>query len=347
MTPLVSVNELNNLIKENKVKVIDATFAIDPKQPKPDWKKFEEEYYGKFDKLINHFIREEYVKQHIHGAVHFNMDIGLYVGQFQRYGLYPPKVFEKYARILGINNGDHIVVYSRGPLSGMLFSSKLWWLLRYYGHENVQVLNGGLAAWIAAGYPVDGEKVVVKEGNFIARLNPQMLVEFEELEKKGADGKALLDKLETEGNFIARLNPQMLVEFEELEKKGADGKALLDKLETINFYDARPRGMYTGETPQKFPSSGEIPGFHIAGAKNFPSTEIVNEHGIKPPAELRKVLQHAGYTEGRATIVSCALGIQAALADLALTTLGIQNVKLYHGSLTEMALRDPARISGK
>lgn len=312
MTPLVSVNELNNLIKENKVKVIDATFAIDPKQPKPDWKKFEEEYYGKFDKLINHFIREEYVKQHIHGAVHFNMDIGLYVGQFQRYGLYPPKVFEKYARILGINNGDHIVVYSRGPLSGMLFSSKLWWLLRYYGHENVQVLNGGLAAWIAAGYPVDGEKVVVKEGNFIARLNPQMLVEFEEL-----------------------------------EKKGADGKALLDKLETINFYDARPRGMYTGETPQKFPSSGEIPGFHIAGAKNFPSTEIVNEHGIKPPAELRKVLQHAGYTEGRATIVSCALGIQAALADLALTTLGIQNVKLYHGSLTEMALRDPARISGK
>lgn len=42
------------------------------------------------------------------------------------------------------------------------------------------------------------------------------------------------------------------------------------------------------------------------------------------------VLQHAGYTEGRATIVSCALGIQAALADLALTTLGIQNVKLYH-----------------
>lgn len=40
--------------------------------------------------------------------------------------------------------------------------------------------------------------------------------------------------------------------------------------------------------PIKLIVAGEIPGFHIAGAKNFPSTEIVNEHGIKPPAELRK-----------------------------------------------------------
>ncbi|VDM40769.1 unnamed protein product [Toxocara canis] len=299
----------NFRLQNGEVKIVDATFAVDPK---PDWKKFKHDYYGKFDKLLRDFVRDDYVKKHIHGAVHFNMDIAMYVGEFQRYALYPPKIFEKYVRLLGINNGDHVIVYGRGPLAGMLFSSKVWWLLKYYGLGNVQVLNGGLAAWIAAGNTVDDERVVVKEGNFTAKVNPQMLITFEEL-----------------------------------ERKGADGKALIDKLDTINFFDARPRAMFTGENPQKFASSGEFTGFHLAGAKNLPSPEMVDENGIKPVAELEKVLSKAGYVKGKQTITSCALGVQGALANLALSTLGINDVQLYHGSLTEMALRDPSRISGK
>lgn len=73
-------------MQENKVKVIDATFAIDPKQPKPDWKKFEEEYYGKFDKLINHFV-STFSHQHRRFCSGFHQEILRSCGEYFCYGL--------------------------------------------------------------------------------------------------------------------------------------------------------------------------------------------------------------------------------------------------------------------
>lgn len=49
---------------------------------------------------------------------------------YARFGLYPPKIFEKYMQLLGLANSDPIVVYSRGPAAGMLFAARVWWTLK-------------------------------------------------------------------------------------------------------------------------------------------------------------------------------------------------------------------------
>jgi thiosulfate/3-mercaptopyruvate sulfurtransferase len=48
-------------------------------------------------------------------------------------------------------------------------AARAWWLLRYYGHGDVALLDGGLAAWTAASYPVTAELVPVEPGDFVAR----------------------------------------------------------------------------------------------------------------------------------------------------------------------------------
>ncbi len=104
--------------------------------------------------------------------------IAIFPGKTERYALYPPELFEQYVRLLGINNGDHLVLYDRGPMGGMLWASKLWWLFRVstvvhlvplirasfqiYGHEGVSLLNGGFSAWMSHGLEVTDEVTEVE-----------------------------------------------------------------------------------------------------------------------------------------------------------------------------------------
>ena len=55
---------------------------------------------------------------------------------------------------LGIGNDSRVVLYDDW---GSLFATRLWWLLRYYGHDNASVLDGGWQGWLAAGKPVSCE----------------------------------------------------------------------------------------------------------------------------------------------------------------------------------------------
>ena len=60
----------------------------------------------------------------------------------------------------------------------MLFRSRAWWLLRFHGHPDVRVLDGGWAAWVAEGGPVEtGDGPVVEAGDFTARPGHLPLVE--------------------------------------------------------------------------------------------------------------------------------------------------------------------------
>jgi thiosulfate/3-mercaptopyruvate sulfurtransferase len=67
-----------------------------------------------------------------------------------------PEGFEKLMGRLGINSGTTVVVYDD---TGGLWAVRLWWELRYYGHENVMLLNGGLAKWSAEGRPLRTEEI--------------------------------------------------------------------------------------------------------------------------------------------------------------------------------------------
>lgn len=67
---------------------------------------------------------------------------------------------------LGIDAAVQVIAYDQGP--GM-YAARLWWLLRWLGHEQVAVLNGGLSAWERAGLPLSGSLRARPARQFVAR----------------------------------------------------------------------------------------------------------------------------------------------------------------------------------
>jgi thiosulfate/3-mercaptopyruvate sulfurtransferase len=96
---------------------------------------------------------KEYHGAHIPGAVyaHLNVDLsGPTTGTNGRHPLPDPKTLSRTLGRLGITRGVQVVAYDQD--SGM-FASRLWWLLRWMGHDDVAVLDGGFAKWIAEARP--------------------------------------------------------------------------------------------------------------------------------------------------------------------------------------------------
>lgn len=77
-------------------------------------------------------------------------------------------------RGLGIKNEDRIVVYSTGH---MMWATRAWWLLSYAGVRNVAVLNGGFAAWQAAGLDTESESRIFPAGDFQVQVRPERFVD--------------------------------------------------------------------------------------------------------------------------------------------------------------------------
>lgn len=89
------------------------------------------------------------------------------------FGLPSVEQFTAAARQHGISNDTTIVAYD--TVHGQ-WASRVWWLFRYFGHDNVFVLDGGFAAWVAAGLPVQtGDVAVALDGSFVAQVRHQLL----------------------------------------------------------------------------------------------------------------------------------------------------------------------------
>ncbi len=91
---------------------------------------------------------------HIPGAVYVHLDADLSGARTGRNGRHPlPEraTFAATAGRLGITPATQVVVYDR---HGAMYAARAWWMLRWLGHTAVAVLDGGLAAWQAAGLPV-------------------------------------------------------------------------------------------------------------------------------------------------------------------------------------------------
>jgi thiosulfate/3-mercaptopyruvate sulfurtransferase len=69
---------------------------------------------------------------------------------------------------LGVSNDTLVVCYDS---SGGTLAARIWWVLWYYGHERVAFLNGGLAAWGAAGLPLEEDWQQPQPGQFRATRN--------------------------------------------------------------------------------------------------------------------------------------------------------------------------------
>ena len=95
---------------------------------------------------------DHYVREHIPGAVYVDLATELAGPAEPSRGRHPlptPEQFQESARRWGINDGDAVVAYDD---SGNLAAARLWWMLRNSGFRSVHLLDGGLAAWRAAGF---------------------------------------------------------------------------------------------------------------------------------------------------------------------------------------------------
>jgi len=106
---------------------------------------------------------------------------------------------------------------------------------------------------------------------------------------------------------------------------------------TAQLVDARPANRFNGEVDE--PRPGLRRG-HIPGSLNVPWGELVANGQLKPEAELREIFQRHGVDLTRPVVASCGSGVTAVVAILALTALGIKDVKLYDGSWSEWGSRD-------
>ncbi|MFC6157462.1 sulfurtransferase [Kribbella jiaozuonensis] len=207
---------------------------------------------------------------------------------------------------LGITSADTpVVVYDA---ANSMSAARAWWIFRYFGLTNVRVLDGGLAAWKAAGGEVTTEA-------------PTEAADAATSEATGdsAPGGAAA--------FAATPGHLPVLDAEGAAEVAAKGILL----------DARAPQRFAGDVEPMDPVAG-----HIPGATNAPTTANVDESGrFLPAADLRTRFENLGVAPDGDTAVYCGSGVTATHEALALETAGLP-ATVYIGSWSDW-ITDPTR----
>ena len=116
-----------------------------------------------------------YREAHIPNAqfLHVDRDLsGRKNGSNGRHPLPDPATFAARMARCGVSNSTQVVAYDD---AGGMYAARLWWMLRWLGHDKVAVLDGGLPAWTRAGYGVNSKVPSVKPATFEWRLCDQVI----------------------------------------------------------------------------------------------------------------------------------------------------------------------------
>lgn len=138
--------------------------------------------------------REAFRAGHIPGAVYVDLDAELADHGITGEGRHPlptEAAFTAAMRRWGLHDGDAIVVADD---AGGMSAARAWWLLRHAGVDDVRILDGALAAWRAAGLPLETGDVEPEPGDATARFGAMRVVDLDEADAlASADGGVLLD----------------------------------------------------------------------------------------------------------------------------------------------------------
>jgi thiosulfate/3-mercaptopyruvate sulfurtransferase len=203
----------------------------------------------------------------------------------------------------GVSNDSLVVAYDD---MGGLFAGRLWWLLKYLGHDRVQLLDGGIQAWQAAGYDLDTTVPDVTKD---------------------------MTKDVAKGNFAATPRPEMVATIDEVKNN-------LDVPDVL-LIDARAAERYRGDTEPLDKQAG-----HIPGAINLPFAGNLAgalEGGLFADQDALAA-RFADVQEAETVIAYCGSGVSAAHNVLAMDELGIKS-KLYLGSWSDWSSRDDTPIA--
>lgn len=123
------------------------------------------------------FGREAYASGHIPGAFFLDLEDDLSGPVTGRNGRHPLPTAELLAQKLGgLGVGEQTQVVAYDDVGGM-FAARLWWLLRWLGHDRVAVLDGGLQAWTSSGQPLNRDRPEPSATAFICRPRHSMKVD--------------------------------------------------------------------------------------------------------------------------------------------------------------------------
>ena len=144
MTALISATELRNILEEPGVKILDASYGLPPAP-------------GRIGK-----------------AIEFDIDMIADMNAAQAHTVPKARDFGGMMGEMGIGSGDRVIVYDRAGMA--MAAARVWWMFRLFGHDNVQILDGGLPAWLNAGYtlePFDDD--APSDAVFEAKLRPELI----------------------------------------------------------------------------------------------------------------------------------------------------------------------------
>ncbi|MGH8622134.1 MAG: sulfurtransferase [Burkholderiales bacterium] len=138
--------------------------------------------------------RRAYSVSHIPGARFVHLDDDLSAPKTGRNGRHPlpdPDRFARRVGELGIGNGSQVVAYDA---SGSYYAARMWWMLRWLGHEPAAVLDGGWDAWGKARLPASAAVPQVKPAQFVRRPALARAVTAREIaQDSGIPQRRLLD----------------------------------------------------------------------------------------------------------------------------------------------------------
>jgi thiosulfate/3-mercaptopyruvate sulfurtransferase len=183
-TPLISTAELAGRLADPGWFVADCRFEL----AKPD------------------VGRDAWRAGHIPGALHVDLERDLSAPVTPTTGRHPlpsPDAFAATLARLGISNETRVVCYDAGPGA---YAARLWWMLRWVGHDAVAVLDGGFAAWTAEGRPVTTESAARAPARFTPRPRPEMVIDAAGVAAALARGETLVDVRGAE-RFEGRVEP--------------------------------------------------------------------------------------------------------------------------------------------
>jgi thiosulfate/3-mercaptopyruvate sulfurtransferase len=171
-TTLISTAELSAHLADRDLVIVDCRFALDDVE------------WG----------RRAYAEAHIPGAAYADLNddlAGPRTGANGRHPLPDPEVFRRVLGRLGIAEGVQVVAYDQ---SNGMYASRLWWMLRWMGHDAVAVLDGGMGKWVADGFAVVAGIEIGEVTVFVGGPREDVVLSVEEVAPLvGRPGWRLLD----------------------------------------------------------------------------------------------------------------------------------------------------------
>lgn len=188
---LISVDELNSELGDPLLRIYDASSlsGVDP-----------EDGIYKVGSALS-----AYLEGHIPGAAYVDQNESLSDPESAiRFSVPSADYFAAAAGALGIGDDTKVVVYSQ---TTPMWATRLWWTLRYFGFDNVRILDGGLPAWKAASLPLENEQRTYPAATFSASPRSELLASQDDVLRHVSSGDVCLLNALPEEIFTGEANP--------------------------------------------------------------------------------------------------------------------------------------------